>query len=314
MSDLTPGKKLVALTGATGFVGSHILEQLIRSGFNVRLLARDPARLTHQDGTVEIVPGSLDDTEALQRLVADASAIIHCAGLISGVTRTQFDAVNATAAGACARAAREAGVDRFLLVSSLAAREPQLSAYAASKRGGEDAVRAEAGQMGVTVIRPPAVYGPGDREMLVLFRLMGRGLAPVFGAPDARFSLIYVEDLAEAALAWLTSGRSVPNILELDDGQPGGYGWEDVCDAVSSITGRRVKQLRLPGGILTLPAALNTAAGILTGYDPMLSLGKLRELRHPDWVSQTSDSPGIPGWQPRHRLVEGLLKTPGWRD
>ncbi|KPK61404.1 MAG: hypothetical protein AMJ59_02175 [Gammaproteobacteria bacterium SG8_31] len=314
MSDLTPENKLVALTGATGFVGSHILDRLLRSGFSVRLLARDPARLAHRDPTVDIVPGSLDDTEALRRLVADADAVIHCAGLIRGVTRTQFDAVNAAAAGACARVAREAGVERFLLVSSLAAREPQLSAYAASKRGGEDAVRAEAGGMGITVLRPPAVYGPGDREMLVLFRLMGRGLAPVFGAPDARFSLIYVEDLAEAALAWLTSGGSVADILELDDGQPGGYGWEDVCDAVSSITGRRVRQLKLPGGILSLPAALNTAVGILTGYDPMLSLGKLRELRHPDWVSRTRDSPGIPGWKPQHRLVEGLLKTPGWRD
>ena len=168
--------------------------------------------------------------------------------------------------------------------------------------------------MDVTVLRPPAVYGPGDTEMLALFRLMGRGLVPVFGSPDARFSLIYVEDLADAVVAWQRASVPSAGVLELDDGQPRGYGWPDVCSIVSSIVGRPVRQIRLPAAALALPAALNTAAGLLPGYDPMFSLGKLRELRHPDWVCRSVDSDGIPGWTARHRLADGLRKTPGWRD
>ena len=262
-----------------------------------------------------MVRGSLSDRAALGRLVADCDSVIHCAGLTRGVTRAQFDRVNAGGAVACAEAAREAGVGKFLLVSSLAAREPGISPYAGSKRAGEEGVLGAAEDpMRVTIIRPPAVYGPGDTEMLALFRLMGRGLVPVFGSTDARFSLIYVEDLADAAVAWQRAPVAPAGILELDDGQPRGYGWSDLCAIVSAIIGRPVRQIRIPAAALALPAALNTAAGLFSGYDPMFSLGKLRELRHPDWVCRSAGREGIPGWSAKYRLAEGLLKTPGWWD
>jgi len=303
---------LVALTGTTGFVGRHILTALRSADIPCRVLVRTPGKLPAPDDSVEIVRGPLEDRDALARLFLGASSVVHCAGVVRGVTQAHFDAVNALAAGECASLAAEAGVKRFLLISSLAAREPGLSPYAASKRRGEEAVISNAGPMGVTIIRPPAVYGPGDREMLPLFRLMARGIAPVFGARNARFSLIYVEDLAAAVVAWERSGGSPRGLLEIDDANPGGYGWDDVCEAVATITGRRVRQIPLPAVLLGVPAALNTAAGLASGYAPMLSLGKLRELRHPDWVCRASPLP--PGWQPAHRLAEGLKKTPGWRD
>jgi nucleoside-diphosphate-sugar epimerase len=305
---------LVALTGATGFVGRHILDRLQRTGSRIRLLVRSPDKLPDLAENVQVTVGSLTDRDALAQLVAEASSVIHCAGAVRGVTHAQFDRVNAVAAGDCAGLAQEAGARRFLLISSLAAREPDLSPYAASKRRGEDAVAANAGSMDVTVFRPPAVYGPGDREMLPLFRLMARGIAPVFGSPDARFSLIFVEDLADAVIAWDRAPDMRPGSIEIDDGCPGGYGWGDVCRAVETITGRPVRQIGLPAALLGIPAAINTLAGLATAYSPMFSLGKLRELRHPDWVCRQDQGPGIPGWQPGHRLVEGLLRTPGWRD
>jgi nucleoside-diphosphate-sugar epimerase len=311
MSDVTDTSRLVALTGATGFVGRHILARAAAGGARVRVLARDPARLPALPPHTEVVAGGLGDDRALADLVEGAAAVIHCAGAVRGATRAQFDRVNVAGAKACADAAASAGVGRFLLVSSLAAREPTLSHYAASKRAGEDAVR-DAAPI-VTIVRPPAIYGPGDREMLPLFRLMARGYAPVFGNADARFSMIFVTDLADATVAWLHADAPPATIFEPDDGRTDGHGWGDVCKTVQSITGRPVRPLRVPAAILALPAAINYAAGRLSALTPMLTPGKLRELRHPDWVCRRREPGNALGWKPAHDLRSGLLATPGWR-
>lgn len=313
MSDARSDPALVALTGASGFVGRHILTRAAAGGFRLRVLARDPARLPPLPAGTGLVRGDLADPEALAELAEGADAFVHCAGAIRGVTRAQFDRVNAAGSGACAAAAAAAGIRRFLQISSLAAREPQLSAYAASKRAGEDAARAAAGPMTVTVLRPPAVYGPGDREMLALFRVMARGVAPVFGAADARFSLIFGPDLAEAVVAWLRLESAPDAVLEPDDGRPGGYGWAAVCDIVAGLVGRPVRPLRVPAAVLALPAGVNYAAGRLTSFAPMLTPGKLRELRHPDWVCRPGADAAL-GWHAAHDLRAGLLATPGWRS
>jgi nucleoside-diphosphate-sugar epimerase len=304
----------VALTGATGFVGRHILDKLQMAGIRTRLLVRNPVRLPPIGERTEVVEGRLSDPASLGRLVAGTSSVIHCAGAVRGARRAQFDRVNAVGAGECARMARDAGVSRFLLISSLAAREPALSPYAASKRGGEVAAMENAGSMRITILRPPAVYGPGDREMLPLFRIMARGLAPVFSSSGARFSLIFVEDLADAVIAWQNATGTGPGPFEIDDGRPGGYSWDDVCAAVQTVTGKRVRQIGLPSFLLGIPATFNTLAGAATGYSPMLTLGKLRELRHPDWVCRQEAGGSYPGWRPLHQLVDGLRKTPGWRN
>jgi nucleoside-diphosphate-sugar epimerase len=304
---------VVALTGATGFIGRRIATQLGEAGFRLRVLARDPARLNPTAAQAGIVQGSLSDDAALSKLMAGATAVVHCAGSVRGVTREQFYRVNVYGTAACAAAARRAGTGRFLSISSLAAREPQLSAYAASKRAGEDAVLDAAGDIPVTIVRPPAVYGPGDREMLPLFRLMARGFAPVFGSPKARFSLIFVDDIARAIEAWLQSERPAEGLFEIDDGKIDGYDWKEVCDAVTSITGRLVHQVRIPRALLSFPAGINSFLGRHTDYAPMLSLGKVRELRHPDWVCREGRS-FVAGWTPCIQLPQGLAATPGWRD
>jgi nucleoside-diphosphate-sugar epimerase len=314
MSDAPADRATVALTGASGFVGRHILARAAAAGFRLRVLARDPNRLPDLPPGTERVHGGLENPAALADLVRDAVAVIHCAGAVRGVTRTQFDRVNVAGTAAVAEAAAEAGAGRFLQISSLAAREPRLSAYAASKRAGESAARDAAGSAAVTIFRPPAVYGPGDREMLTLFRVMARGYAPVFGDPAARFSLIFVADLADAAVAWLNAASAPAGTFEPDDGHPGGHGWADVCETVASITGRPVRPLRLPPAVLALPAGLNYAAGRMTGFAPMLTPGKLRELRHPDWVCRAGELEALLGWRPAHDLRSGLLATPGWRD
>ena len=305
---------IVALTGASGFVGGHILRKLQEAGIRHRLLARDPKRLSDLRGEYEIVCGDLEDAGALDRLMEGAMAVIHCAGSVRGVTREQFGRANSKGAAACARAAVAAGVERFLLISSISAREPGISPYAASKREGEIAVMHESDDMSVTIFRPPAVYGPGDRELLPLLKIMAKGRMPVFGSADARFSFIFVEDLAEATVTWLNTDTTGNKIFEIDDGKKGGYGWSDFAETVAAITGRNVTPIRIPTAVLAVPAAVNWVLGRWSLYSPMLTPGKVRELSHPDWVCRTGATGALPGWQPRHTLREGLIDTPGWCD
>jgi nucleoside-diphosphate-sugar epimerase len=313
-SNILQSDPVIALTGASGFIGSHILRRLQDGEIKHRLLVRDPRRLRGLQGEYELVCGGLEDDDALERLMAGATAVIHCAGSVRGVTRDQFDLANATGTAACATAAAAAGVEKFLLVSSLAAREPRLSPYAASKREGERNVLRVSEDMAATIIRPPAVYGPGDKELLPILRIMAKGRVPIFGSPDARFSFIYVEDLAEATVAWLKTDITANQVFEIDDGKKGGYGWSDFAATVAAITGRPVTPIKIPKAVIAVPAAVNWMLGRLSLYSPMLTPGKVRELSHPDWVCRTGAAGGLPGWRPRHTLREGLMETPGWRD
>jgi nucleoside-diphosphate-sugar epimerase len=302
----------VALTGATGFIGRRMLAALGEAGFRARVLAREPGKLAGLIDASAVVHGSLDDDRALGALVEGADAVIHCAGAVRGVTRAQFDAVNVAGAARLAGHARAAGANRLLLISSLAAREPGLSPYAASKRGGETAVAEAAAGVPLFVIRPPAVYGPGDKEMLPLLKSMARGTAPVFGSPEARFSLIFVDDLAAAAVAWAGAPQPPEGLLEIHDGKPEGYGWREFAAEIEALTGRPVVLRPVPKALLNVPAALNALAGRLGLHAPMLTPGKLRELRHPDWVCRAGSADLVPGWAPRIGLRDGLQLTPGW--
>ncbi len=304
----------IALTGATGFIGRHITRLLAARNITLRVLARDPKTLPQQDGAVEVVQGSLADDRALAALVADTDVVIHCAGSVRGATLEQFNRVNADGTARLAEIARSAGCGRFLLLSSLAAREPQLSPYAASKRAGEQAVASAAGAMIWAAFRPPAVYGPGDTEMLPLFQLMARGIAPVFGSNQARFSLLYAPDLAEAVVAWSLCNTAPPQgTFELDDGKKDGYSWADITHIVTALTGRPIRMLRIPPSVLSIPAGVNWLLGRYLDRSPMLTPGKIRELRHPDWVCRTSPNLDALGWRAQHTLAEGLAATPGWR-
>ena len=304
----------VAVTGATGFIGQTIARNLVGAGYRVRALVRSVERAGCLPASgVDLIHGSLEDSVSLESLTRDTYAVVHCAGAVRGATQAQFDRVNAEGVRRLLRVLESQDTPpRLLTLSSLAAREPQLSFYAASKYKGEQVLVNEARRVAWDVLRPPAVYGPGDREMLPLFSVMARGIAPVPGALHARFSLLYVDDLAAAVLAWVGSGTADNSIFTLDDGRAGGYDWRDVAAIVGQVCRRRVRLLRVRAWVLDLPAWLNRRAGRLFGYAPMLTPEKLRELRHTDWVCDHAALQAATGWQPRIQLQEGLLKTPGW--
>lgn len=303
---------VVALTGATGFIGGALCRPLTRSGWQVRALVRrgSGAALAPE---IEWIPGDLADAAALSRLVADVDAVIHCAGVVRGRSAEHFERINGSGSERLLQAARTGSRGaRFLLMSSLAAREPTLSWYAASKRHAEEALQQKAGALALAIFRPTAVYGPGDRELRSLFRLLRHGLLPVAGGSEARLTLLHVHDLVAAVLCWLDSSPAVAGTFELHDGRAGGYTWQTIAAIAARTYGRPVRLLRLPHTGLTLTAAANLRLARWFGYQPMLTPEKLRELRHPDWICDNNALTEALGWRPRLDLEcalrEGLTE------
>jgi nucleoside-diphosphate-sugar epimerase len=306
---------LVALTGATGFIGTTLLSRLAGAGWRVRALYRPRSgRVPAPSPGVEWLPGDLGDSDALEALVTGTEAVIHCAGTVRGARRSDFDRVNAEGAGRVARAAaRLPRPPRLLLMSSLAARMPELSDYAGSKWRGECAVKAASDRMRWTVLRPPVVFGPGDRELLPLFRWIARGFVPVPAVAPGRFSLIHVDDLATAVLHWLAAETGYGLTFELDDGRPGGYDWDTVLTLAGHALreGRPLRRVRIPMPLLGLAASANLGAARILGYAPMLTPGKVREITHPDWLCDSQAFVLATGWRPAISLEIGLARAYG---
>jgi uncharacterized protein YbjT (DUF2867 family) len=302
-----PTRGLVAVTGASGFVGPHLIAALKRHGWTVRLLLRRWSPLPSLAGVeAEIVWGDLADQGALARLVEGVDAVVHAAGLIKARDPADFLTVNRDGTVRLAALAREA---RFLLLSSLTAREPGLSPYGASKRAAEDALAGRTGPW--LAVRAPAVYGPGDRETLAYFRTAARGIGPAPRGTAARLSLIHVEDLAEA-LALALDRPLPPSVYEIDDGRAGGYSYADMADAAGRALGRRVASLPIPRPVMAAVARLNGWRQALGSPTQILTEGKVAELFHSDWVAHDRRQVAATDFAARHDLWTGFRDAVLW--
>jgi len=305
-------RPIVALTGGTGFIGRKLAPLLAADGWRVRLLLRrDPVLPEWRDLDPQIVAGDLADPLALRRLCEGADAAVHVAGLIKAARRHDYYAVNHAGSVALADAlCAVAPAARLLHVSTIAAREPQLSDYAGSKRAGEEAVLDRLGRR-ATVLRPPAVYGPGDRETLVFFQLAARRFVPLAGRADARAAMIHVDDLAALLVALLRETAHGAR-LTAADGRPEGYSWREVFRTAALAVGNTRATLFDAPAALLHGLALVGDAGRVLGTANMLNHQKLRELRHRDWSVPVAQWARPPGWQPRYRLDEGFGQTVAW--
>ena len=314
----------VALTGATGFVGAHTLRALLRHGARVRVLARDPARLEETlaplprqwRARVAIVPGALatsppdaENHKAERRLLDGADAVVHVAGLVKAPDEATFMRINADAAEHLARLTATAGTQRFVHVSSLAARAPHLSAYARSKRAGEEAVLHVLGPRAVAV-RPPAVYGPGDEATFGLIDQLSRRHAFIPGHAAMRVSLVHVRDLADAlARLALDKAAGAGEVLDIDDGRPNGYSWADIAREASRALRRPVSLHLLPRPLVRAAATAADLLSRLTGRPFMLSREKVNELYHDDWVAAAPKVSDRLDWTARLQFAEGFIDT-----
>lgn len=301
----------VAVTGATGFVGRVLCNALVAHHSPTRALVRSREAGSRLPPEVEAVQGSLDDEASLSPLIEGVGTVIHLAGLVAARRTEDYQRVNDAGTkrllAAVGKAARPA---RVLLVSSLAARNPAASPYAASKRAGEDAA-VDSG-LEVCVVRPPAVYGPRDRGTLPIFRQLSRGLLVAPGSAEARFSLLYVDDLARLLCRLLARPVWRGEVIEPDDGRPGGYRWADLAALAAPLVGRPVRCVQAPRPLVWCAALAAEAVAAVRGRAPMLSRGKLGELWYPDWVCRERPVDAMAGWAPRVGFVEGASCTLDW--
>ncbi len=293
--------RTLAVTGGTGFVGSNLLRAAIRDGYEVRALTRG---WRAPEPGIDWVEGALDRADSLARLCTGADAVIHVAGLING-TREAFEAVNVAGTGNVIRAARDAGIQRFVHISSLAAREPELSLYGRSKRRSERLV----GASGIdwTVIRPPAVYGPGDRETFELFRMARRGIVAL--PPPGRFSLIHVDDLCRLILALVDEPDTVGETYEPDDGTEQGWEHRDFAQMLGRAFGRRTATLSVPRLLMQGASRIDSW---VRRSGAKLTADRVRYFCHPDWVVTAHRRPPAALWSPQVPTSDGLKRTADW--
>ncbi|MCB1984767.1 MAG: SDR family NAD(P)-dependent oxidoreductase [Burkholderiales bacterium] len=299
-------QKLVAVTGATGFIGHRLINRLVSQGWNVKALTRKKQAVSK---SIEWVQGDLSNQPALNALVQDVSVIIHCAGAVRGSSIDEFVHTNVKGTKNLLNALvkQQAGSPRFLHISSLAARQPELSWYAQSKFMAEQVVTNHSADFSWTIFRPTAVYGPGDKELKPLFKAARRGLLPVVGKLENRFGLIHVDDLVAAIQAWLSSETPCNDIYELDDGTPNGYSFESLANLAQKVWKRPVRCIIIPHALIKNIAALNLWLARMFHYSPMLTPGKVKELQHHDWVcDNTALIHALPGWRPNIDLHESL--------
>jgi len=287
---------IVALTGATGFVGGATLTRLLAAGHSVRALTRRPQ--PPREG-VTWVEGDLARPGTLAQ---GAAAMVHVAGVVNAPDRAGFQQGNVEGTAAILAAARAAGVPRIVHVSSLSAREPQLSLYGASKRESERLV--EASGLDWSIVRPAAVYGPGDLEMRDLFRAAAWGLA--FLPPSGTMGAVHVDDLARL-LVTLAERGSPRALYEVDDG----HAWTHAAfaRAIGAAVGRRVLPISLPPAALRLAARLDRR---LRGPGAKLTPDRVGYILHPDWVADPAARVPAGLWQPAIALDRGLADTARW--
>lgn len=294
--------RTLALTGATGFVGSHLLRMAREAGYEVRALTRG---WRPPENGIDWIDGALDRPEALAKLCEGADGVVHIAGLINGANRAAFEAVNVTGTAAMVDAARHAGVKRFVHISSLAAREPELSDYGWSKARSERVVAASG--LDWTIIRPPAVYGPGDRETFELFRMAARGFVAL--PPAGRFSILHVEDLCRLILATLPDGETFSETYEPDDGTENGWEHRHFARTLGRILGRRAATLAVPKVVMQGAARIDK---FVRRDRAKLTPDRVRYFCHPDWVVAAERKPPARLWTPQVRTPTGLKDTAEW--
>ncbi|HXG99259.1 MAG TPA: NAD(P)-dependent oxidoreductase [Sphingomicrobium sp.] len=292
----------LAVTGGTGFVGSHLIEAALAAGHTVRALTRRsrPTRdkLTWVEGDVLAV-------DALIELVAGCDAVIHAAGVLNPRYASEFLETNLWGTTTLLSAMSQSRTDRLIFVSSLAARAPELSNYGQSK----DAAEGRVEELGIdwTIVRPPGVYGPGDRETLALFKMAKRGI--VMMPPPGRASYIHVADLARLLLALADPGTLRSKVLEPDDGRPGGWSHAEFAAALGVALGRPARAIHVPG--LALKAAAQIAWAVAANRS-QLTPDRASYFCHPDWVVDPARAPPASLWQAQIATPQGLAETAAW--
>jgi nucleoside-diphosphate-sugar epimerase len=311
------------VTGATGFVGSHLAEALRRRGDEVTALVRSPRKAEALGPLgVRMVAGDLDDPGSLARAVEGQDVVFHIAGLVAARNESEFMRCNRDGTASLVAAASGAGAPRFVLVSSMAAGGPAqvgrpltgteparpVTAYGRSKLAAESAVTTSA--LPWVVVRPPTVYGPRDREVFKLFRMARLGVAPVFGDGSQQLSAVHGADLANALVGAGTAASTVGKIYYAC--HPEVATSAEFVRAVASAMGRRLALVPIPAPVGRALLAVTEAATRIAGRTTILTRDKANEFFQEAWTGDPGPLSRDSGWRAAHDLRSGLADTYRW--
>ncbi len=315
------------VTGATGFVGSHLVERLVEEGLEVECLVRPTSDVEHLESYgVEMVEGRLGEAQRFEASLGQADALIHIAGITGARGPEEFYRVNAAGTRDLVdryAARREDG--RVIYVSSVSAQGPShgarprsaealprpVSDYGASKLDGEGAVLAHRDRLKTTVLRPPVIYGPRDGDMYDVFRMAKWGLAPRMGGGQRWLSLIYVEDVVSAIMACLDAPGE-GEVYPVDDGQV--YTWKRLGREIAEAVGKKPVGLPIPKAAFWAAGAAADVAQAVSGQGATFGLDKVREMSQASWVCGHEAIGRDLGWRPTVRLREGAALTADWYE
>lgn len=314
------------VTGGTGFVGSHLVEKLLAEGFgDVRCLVRtDPKYL--KDLPVSLIRGTTSDMEALRTGARGADYIFHVAAITRAREWSDFKVANIDGTRNLLDAVREVnpGCRKILITSSLAAvgrcdldvatedvpMRP-ITRYGESKAAMEREIRPYSQDLPIVVVRPPAVYGPRERDIFTFFQSVARGLCPIVGTGTVpAVSLVHVKDLVEGMLQASMSEVSAGNTYFL--GSPRHYSWNEIRDAATASLNRRVLTLRIPPGLLGTIGAVAEWVGKLRGGYPPLNREKASEIRYACTMCDHSRASADFDYAPDMDLKPGISETIQW--
>jgi nucleoside-diphosphate-sugar epimerase len=318
----------VLVTGASGFLGSHIAEQLAAAGHDVRVLVRQTSSRSFLAGFAhEIALGDVTDAASLPAAVAGVDAVVHAAALVKARNEAEFHAINTQGTQNLLLAVAQAAPDlkRFVYISSLAAHGPSpdgnprpvdaqpmpLTAYGRTKLAGENLTRASRIGPRSVIFRMPAIYGPRDPALLPFFLLAKRRVAPLLMGGRNRISIIYAEDAAGAVVQALTAEANVAGkTYSPEDGEV--YAWRDLLAAVEEAVGHKALRIPAPRWTFSLAALGSEAFGLLTRRAVSLTREKVREMAQASWVCSSADLQRDLGWEPTVEIREGATLTAGW--
>lgn len=317
----------ILLTGATGFIGSHIAEGLVREGYDVVCLARRTSDLSYiKDLKTEIRLGSLGDVDSIKEVIKDVDIIIHNAGLTKALNKEDYFKVNCLCTKNLLDAAKATlpNLKRFIYVGSQAAAGPSptnqpidetypplpVSPYGASKLEGEKITLEFGKYFPITVLRPSAVFGPREKDILFYFQTINKGLMPFLGNFNPLISLIYVKDFVQAVKLSIVNDNAVNQIFFVSDNNP--YLWSTVAEKIAGILNKRCLKIRVPMGILKIISFGSEFGSYILKKPPLLNRHKIAELSQRYWLCSSKKIQDLLGFKPEFDIDSALKETAEW--
>ena len=319
---------ITAVTGGTGFIGSHLVDRLLEKGHEVRVLVRKTSNLRWLEGKdVQLVEGDIRDASTLEDFIRDADYIYHIAGVVKARDRAGYFAGNVTSTENMLDAAKRfaPNLRRFLYVSSQTAAGPSpslerpireddpphpITTYGESKIAAENAVRAAGGDIPWTIVRPPAMYGPRDTEIFIYFQTISRGLNSMIGFDDKRLSLLHCDDLVRGMILAAESEKSIGETYFISSEEY--YSWPQVGRLTAEIMGTRYFTVRLPHGLVFMVAGAAQFVAGLQRRPATLNVEKARDITQRYWTCDVSKAKRDLGYSQEMRLEEGIRNTVDW--